>query len=49
MPVTVAITMRPVALWTFGEARPEAVEDVGACRAWPRSAARSTNAPGLAA
>lgn len=27
MPVTVAITMLPVALWTFGEARPEAVED----------------------
>ena len=27
MPVTVAITMLPVALWTFGERRPEAVED----------------------
>ena len=27
MPVTGIITMLPVALWTFGEARPEAVED----------------------
>jgi hypothetical protein len=27
VPVTVAVIMLPVALWTFGEARPEAVED----------------------
>ena len=49
MPVTGIITMLPVALWTFGRRCLGQSKMIGACRAWPRSAARSTNAPGLAA